>query len=187
MAIEGGPLDPSAILGSPGLKESGGFIHEEFLPRLQGRKGVRLYEEMLNNNSIIGAVMFIVKNLIRQVHWRIEAADESNAAKIEAEFIESAMEDMSITFEDVVSEVLSMLGFGWSNFELIYKLRKGQTEDPTTRSDHNDGRFGWRKIEIRSQDTLDRWRFDEDRGVNGMVQTDFHSPRGPVFIPIEKS
>lgn len=178
---------PQMSLGQTGLKHAAGYVFEEFLPRLQGINGVRLYREMADNSAIIGAALSVIELLVRQVDWRVEPADESPEAKEEAEFLESVLEDMSITFPDVVSETLSMLVYGWSYFETVYKLRKGATADPTTRSAFDDGKWGWRKIEIRAQDTLSRWVFDPDGGIRGMVQLDQYQGGGPVFIPIEKS
>ncbi len=179
---------PTEILGTTGLKQASGYIFEEFLTRLQGVNGVRLYREMADNSAIIGAALSVIELLVRQVEWRVEPADESSEAVSEAEFFESVLEDMSITFPDLISETLSMLVFGWSFFEIVYKLRKGDTKDPKTRSQFDDGKWGWRKIELRAQDTLSRWEFsDEDGGLEGMWQLDQYQGGGPVLIPIEKA
>jgi hypothetical protein len=178
-------------LGSTGLKESSGFIQEEFLIRLRGRNGIRLYREMSENNSIVGAILFIIDMIVRQVAWRIqtpEGMEENPTALREKEFIEGCMNDMSHTWEDFISEVLTMLVFGWQFNEIVYKLRKGDTRNPKTRSKFTDGRWGWRKIEPRSQDTLWRWLFDIEGGLDGMIQQDIYRPTGGnVVLPIEKS
>lgn len=181
-------LDPVIVLGTTGLKQSGGYIDEEFLARLRGQQGIRYYKEMIDNSPIIAAALNVIEMLIRQVEWRIEPADESDAAKAEAEETEGALEDMSHTFEDFVSEILSMLWAGYAPFEIVYKLRKGDTDDPTTRSKYNDGKFGWRKFEIRGQETLQRWEFDEEGGLLGWHQMDQSATsKGVVFIPMEKA
>jgi len=126
--------------------------------------------------------------LIRQVEWRVEPADESDAAKAEADETEAALEDMSHTFEDFISEALSMVWAGFAPFEIVYKLRKGSTDDPTTHSQYNDGKWGWRKFEIRGQETLQRWEFDEEGGLLGWHQMDPSAVgKGVVFIPMEKA
>lgn len=176
-----------ASLGTTGLRETGGFVFEERLNRLQGRNGVELYLEMSENSAVIGAALAVIELLVRQVEWRIEPADDSPEAKAEAEDTEGALEDMSHTFEDFISEVLSMLVFGWSYFETVYKIRRGATKNPQTRSKFNDGLWGWRKIEIRAQETLDRWMFDEDGGIRGMIQFDQNRGGMAVPLPIEKS
>lgn len=184
------PVSPTAIIGSTGLRQSGGFIDEEFMARLRGLRGVEFYRGMMDNNSILGSIMFIIKALVRQVPFKFEPASDKAEAKRWAEFADECFHDTSHTFEDFISEALSFLGYGWSYFEQVYKLRKGDTTDPSTRSEYSDGLIGLRKIEIRSQDTLWNWAFDkEDNGLRGMVQLDTwgNVGRGPVFIPIEKA
>jgi hypothetical protein len=103
-------------------------------------------------------------------------------------FLEEVMQDMSHTWQDLVSEVVSMLWYGWSYFEIILKLRSGQTGpfDDGVSSKFDDGRIGFRKISIRAQETLDGWEFDAEGGIKGMWQSaapDYNR----VFIPIEKA
>jgi len=180
-----------AVLGSTGLKQHGGFIDEEFLHRLRGLNGIKLYREMSENNSIVGAILFIIDMIVRQVEWRVqtpEGMEDNPAAVREKEFLESCLQDMSHTWEDFISEVMTMLIYGWQYNEIVYKIRKGDSKDPKFRSQFNDGRWGWRRIEGRSQDTLFRWIFDEEGGLDGMVQQDIYRPMsGIVDIPIEKS
>jgi hypothetical protein len=173
-------------LGTTGLKESSGYIDEEFLLRLRGRNGVRVYREMSDNSPIIGAALNVIETLITQTEWRVEPADESPEAKEQAEETEAALDDMSHTWEELLQEILSMLIYGWSYFELVYKIRRGATKDPRTRSKFDDGKWGWRKIEIRGQEVLDRWQFDEEGGLDGMHGIDTY--RGVQwFVPIEKA
>lgn len=179
-----------AVLGSTGLKQHSGWIDEEFLHALRGRNGIKLYTEMADNNSIVGAILFIIDMIVRQVQWRVETAEgeEDNPAAIrEKEFLETCLTDMSHTWEDFISEALSLLVYGWAYFELVYKVRRGSTSDSKTRSTYDDGRWGWRKIEIRAQDTLYRWLFDEENGLDGMLQQDiYRAVGGTVPLPILK-
>lgn len=182
------PDDLSAI-GTTGLRQYGGWVDEEFHPRLRGRRGVQTYREMADNDAVIGAALYVISTFVQQVEWWVEPADDSEAAKAEAEFVKTCMGDMSHTWEDLIDEVLSMLTYGWSYFETVYKLRRGDSEDPKTRSAFDDGRFGWRKIELRGQDTLDRWEFEPDGGLRGMWQAADATTGllAPAFIPIEKA
>lgn len=181
-----GQLD-LGIIGFSGLKQYGGIVDEEFHPRLRGTFGPKVYREMADNSSVIGAIRFIIKALVRQVEWRVDPADSSDEAAEWASFLEECLLDMEDTFEDVISEALSFLDFGWSYFELVYKLRKGKTNEPSTNSLFDDGRIGWRKFGLRPQDTLDHWEFDPNTGsLIGMHQMDSVSGR-MAFIPYEKA
>lgn len=176
-----------SVLGSLGLRQFYGYTQEEFLQKLRSPLGVMYYQEMSWNDSAIGAVLYLIENLVRQVEMRVEPADESEAAQEQADFIESCIEDMSCTWTEFMSETLSMLVYGWAYMEILYKVRRGQTEDSTTKSLFDDGKVGWRKFAIRGQDTLLRWEFDPvDGGLRGLWQVDWYSGR-KAFIPIEKA
>lgn len=173
-------------LGSTGLERYGGHIDEEFLPQLKGERGIRTYKEMRDNDPVVGAVLFAIDMLIRGVPWHVEPAGEKVEDLDAAEFLESCLQDMSSTWEETISEIMSFLVFGWSYHEIVYKQRQGDNRDPSKRSRYNDGRIGWRKIPIRSQDSLWEWKFDETGGIRGMVQQPPPHYR-QVFIPIEKA
>ena len=173
------------IHGSTGLRRSGGHVYDEWLNRLGGTKAVSVYREMSDNDPVVGAFIYTVESLVRQVQFYVRPANKSPEAAREAEFVEGCIDDMSHTFSDFLSEVLSMLIYGWSYFEIVYKVRKGASEDPRYRSKYNDKRVGWRKFSMRGQDTLSKWSFDEDGGIKGMYQT--AAPKYQLtFIPISK-
>ena len=77
--------------------------------------------------------------------------------------------------------------YGWSWHEIVYKRRMGPWQnDGRRRSKYTDGLIGWRKLPIRSQETLQRWIFDDSGGIQGMVQLappDYQTR----LLPIEKS
>lgn len=175
-------------IGVSGVRVNHGMVFDEFLPELRGHRAIRKYREMSLNESTIGAILHSMDMLLRAVEWRTEPADDSDEAQREAEFVESVMEDMSHTYEEFISEVLSFLVYGWSYFETIYKRREGlDQKDPSRRSRFNDGRIGIRKLAPRAQSSLSRWEFDGEGGVAGMYQTPPNAGASEVFIPIEKA
>ena len=172
-------------VGASGLKRFSGFIYEEFLPILTGWKGVAVYKEMSSNDPTVGAILFSIQMLCRRVPWRVKPASDDQRDKEAALFIEQCMNDMSNTWVDTIIEILSMLTYGYSVHEIVYKRRCGASIDPSMRSKYNDGRIGWRKFPIRSQDSIYRWQFDDHGGIQGVEQLApphyYH-----VVIPIEK-
>jgi len=179
--------NPLQEIGQTGLKRATGTIDEEFLPALRGRKAIKVYREMSLNDPIVGALLFAIDKLVRQVTWRVEGNDNTSQSAEAVEFVEQCMDDMSHTWNDMISEILSCLVYGWSWHEIVYKKRVGPWEkDPKKKSKYTDGRIGWRKIPIRSQETLLRWLFDEDGGIQGMVQIAPPSYKTNI-IPIRKS
>lgn len=194
-------------IGASGLVQWGGILKEEFLPQLRGKEGRKIIKEMSENDSIIGAMLFAISMLIRQAKPKIKPAVEpktksivtqkgrrfrfikfdaaSSEAKDAADFVQSCFEDMSESWADVVSEILTMIPYGWAWLETVYKKRSGASRDPTRNSRFTDGKLGWRKMPLRGQDTLKRWIIDDSGGIQGMVQQITGKP--DVTIPIEKS
>lgn len=167
--------------GSPSI------FFEEFLPELQGLKGVQAYTEMADNDATVGAILYAIEMLMRQCEFHIEPASDSEKDKEAAEFVESCMNDMERTWADTLSEILSFLIYGWSYHEIVYKRRLGKTSSPVTNSKYDDGLIGWRKLPIRSQDTLFGWNYKENTDdLIGMTQQpppDF----GQIFIPLDRA
>ena len=173
-------------LGKIGQNKYGGVFYEEFLPELRGKKGCETYKEMAENDDIIGAILFAMEMLIRQVTWRVEPCSQKPADKKAAEFITSCLDDMEQSWTDTISEILSFLTFGWSYHEIVYKRRMGRQGDPKLNSKHSDGLIGWRKLPLRAQESLYRWEYDEQDQLMGMTQMMAPDYRLQT-IPLEKA
>lgn len=180
-------ISPFVEIGSTGLTRFGGWISEEWLRDLQGIKGIKVYKEMRDNDPVIGAILFAIKMLIRQASWWVEAAGNTRQDEEAKEFLESCMKDMSHTWHDLITEILSMLVFGWCWNELVYKRRNGDSRDPAQKSKYTDGRIGWRKIPIRAQETFYQWVFDEEDGSVKALRQQPPPDYRIREIPIEKS
>lgn len=174
-------------IGRSGLNHWGGEIREEFLKELKGKEGRKIIREMRDNSPIIGAILFAISMLIRQARPHVKPNPDKgeSAGKADVDFVQSCFEDMSETWPDVASEIMTMIPYGWAWHETVYKRRGGPSRDPQTNSRFSDGRIGWRKMPLRGQDTLKRWVIDDKGGVQGMVQQ--VKGQNEVTIPIEKS
>lgn len=171
--------------GRVGANRYGGSFFEEFLPELRGADGIKIYKEMADNDDMIGSVLFAIKMLIRQASWTVQPQGTTAADKKAAEFVESCLHDMSSTWTDTLSEILSFLTYGWSVVEIVYKRRMGRKRDPRLESKFDDGYIGWQKLPIRAQESLYEWEFDGDDNLTAFVQMpapDFQIIR----IPAEK-
>lgn len=180
-------MDKFREYGKTGLyRFNTGWIYEEFLKELQGRRGVEVYKEMSENDDVIGAILFASEMLMRQSEWNIQEGGAAQQDKDAAEFVRSCMDDMEETWSDFISEVLSFLTYGWSYHEIVYKRRMGNTKKLETHSKYSDGLIGWRKLPVRSQDTLWEWKYDEHDNLIGLIQC---APPvyEQVFIPLEKA
>jgi len=180
-------------MGQTGLRQFSGWVREEFLQVLTGRQGAQKYREMTDNSSTIGGLLFAIRSMMRKVEWREEPADDTPEAQEAADFLASCREDMSMTWSDVIDEALSMLSYGFSPLEIVYKQRLGLDPGPDRnnprgeslpQSKYDDGMIGWRRLPIRSQDTIIKWFFDENGQTKGLTQQPWVGSL--VDIPIEK-
>lgn len=160
--------NPGGEIGATGLRlATGGTVEEEYHPNLIGRQALRVFREMDLNDPVVGAILYSINMLVRQVDWMAEQGD---ASEDDVDFLESAMEDMEHSFADFISEVLSMLVYGWSYHEIVYKRRDGRGNKKHP-SKHDDKKIGWAKLPIRAQDTLQEWKFNQTTGkIEGFVQ-----------------
>ena len=170
-------------LGTSGLKQSGGFIYEEFLKKLQWPYAGQVYQEMSSNDPVITAILFCCRMLMRQVTWEVKACSDNPADEECAKFVESCMNDMSETWDAFIDELMSYFTYGFAYHEIVYKRRLGNNKNSAKSSKFNDGRIGWRKLPGRRQTTLTNWEFDEDGGLKGVHQMDNGHY---VFLPIER-
>ena len=174
-------------VGATGLRRSGGFVLEEFLPQLQGTKARQAFREMADNDPIVGGILLAFNEVMGRLDWHIEKPEEATAEELIAyEFIDSAFKDTEDSWDVTLSQILSMLIYGWSWLEVIYKIRGGEyNPSEKYRSLSADGRIGWKNFAIRSQDSYLRWEFADNGKVKGMVQQDITT--GMHYIPYEKS
>ena len=172
-------------IGRIGVKRYGGKFYEEFLRELQGINGVRVYEEMSENDDVVGSILFAIKMLIRQADWSVQASSGEEIDQKAADFVESCLHDMTSTWTDTVSEILSFLTYGWSIHEIVYKRRMGRKKDPRLNSKYSDGLIGWQKLPIRSQESFFQWEYDENDNLTGFTQLPAPSFK-LITIPIDK-
>lgn len=171
-------------LGVSGLRRYGPNIYEEFLPELRWPGAGRVYQEMSDNDAIIGSILYLAEMLIRGCTWTVEPASSSEADVEAASFLKSCMDDMDSSWANVISEILSMLTYGFSFHEITYKVRRGPDErNSKYRSQYTDGRIGWRGLPSRAQTSLVEWEFDEEGNVTAFIQRcepDFRTIRIPM-------
>lgn len=158
-------------LGSSGLTRYGGFVYEEFLTNLRWPYAAKVYTEMGDNDPVIGSILYLAEMLIRNVDWTVKAASDSAADKEAAEFLRTCLDDMETSWEDTICEILSMLQFGFSFHEIVYKVRRGPLENGMYKSKYSDGRISWRNLPIRSQATIDEWVFSDEGDILAVSQT----------------
>lgn len=178
---------PTQEIGISGLNQSEGYIDQEFLPNLKGRKGLQAFIEMRDNDPIIGAILQAITMLIRNADFEIQKAEDTPEGLEDKDFVKGCIADMNPSWDDTVSSILGMLWAGWSLMEVVMKKRSGDNADEMLTSQFTDGRFGWRSILPRAQETIENWQYDEsDRRILGAWQSAPPNYR-QVFLPATRT
>lgn len=190
MAKKLSPTESQATLGVAGENTNHGNIRaDEFLPELRGKKAIRKFREMRDNDSTIGAVMYATEQVLRDVDLKVFPCNDSPAAKKEAEYVQSVLSDMDHSLDDHIAEALSCLSYGFAWFEVVYKRRVGPTQtSDKKRSKYSDGRMGVRKIAMRAPWTVSRFDVDQKTGdIKGIYQDNGYAGGTNHYIPTRKS
>jgi len=165
---------------------------------------MKSYREMYDNCPIVGAIMFAAMHLCRKVSFRFRPANPSPEARKVADFVGSVIfDDMESAWPDTLSEILTMLPFGWAGLEFRMKRRMGMGDyilrppalgtqavggvgyqvPDFSPSRFSDGLIGFRSWSLRSQETLFMWEFDEDSNavvMQQMAPPDYRIRRVPL-------
>lgn len=189
-------LDKSALFGEMGnrnLYSPYGFDRLEFLPALRGRRASEIFREMAQNDAIVSAILFEITAVLRRVEWDVEPGASGPDGEVSdddierADFVQTCMDDLSHSWEELVADALTMLPFGFAALEIVYKHRGSADIDAPSkrRTKFPDGKVGWRKFELIPQATVTDFIVDEHGGIQALEQGGMYGA-DRVVIPIEK-
>lgn len=163
-------------IGSRGLKNMGGVISEEYQKELRTlRQRVATYSEM-SNDPYLGAALNVLETLMAGIEYRIQPkkGNEKNERAIaEAAFVSSCLTGMATSWEDFMSELLTMLTFGFAAMERTFTVR--------------DGRVVFDDIALRPAETIWEWVYDGDKLIavkQQLTATQVEDPN--PTIPMER-
>lgn len=166
-----------APVGSRGLKNMGGVISEEYQKELRTlRQRVAAYSEM-SNDPYLGAALNVLETLMAGIEYRIKPKDgnEKNERAIaEAAFVSNALRSMATSWEDFMSELLTMLTFGFAVMERTFARGK-------------DGRVVLADMALRPAETVAEWVYEGDQLVavrQALTMTQIRNPNPE--IPMER-
>lgn len=173
-------------VGVPGLRIYSGFLEEEFLPELRGHLAARVYQEMRDNDPTVGAMLYVMENLIANATLNINTNGDSDVDLAARELVETALNDMVDPWNHVLAEIMTFMAFGYSYLETTMKFRRGEHRNPNKNSIYDDGMIGWASMKLRGQDTTYRWHMSPTMDVVAMEQLPpptFHN----TLVPREKA
>ena len=166
-------LSQYKTIGDQGLEIFGGYVTEEFRQELQGLRGTHVYEEMRKNDAVVGAMLFVARQLIQNASLLIKPnpkATSTTKAQEWADFVEECIYDMDRSWPDVLDEILTMLDFGYSYCNVVHKKRRGYHLDLEKNSRYDDNKTGWSKIALRAQMSFNRWVTTPTGNILGFEQ-----------------
>lgn len=181
-------------IGTTGLKTRSGLVYEEARPELRHPNWNREVKAMQCDAVVSSGVELLQMWLQRATPEVIPHSDEQSD-KDKAIFLKQCMEDMEHSWDDVMKDVTSYIWYGFSPIEMVWRKRL-----TVSGSKYNDGLIGWKKLPIRSQNTIEKGKWTPDgRELTHLVQNiagvtineQFNNllaanPTGEIEIPVDK-
>lgn len=166
----------TAELGSGSVQRAAQYLQHDFLPKLNGRNGMRVYHEMRSNDALIHGIEYALTSTMRAVEWSVVPKDKTRAAMKLADWLTRELFEMSETpIPDVMAQAADKMTFGCAIHEMVLARR-------------DDGSIGLRKLGYRPPETIEEWVYDNTTNqIVGMRQEyDGYATRPAVVIPMEK-
>lgn len=158
--------------GDSGVQILHGIItSDEYNHNLRGRQLMRTIEEMRRGDATIQAGLKAVKHPIIAAEWYVTPGGDTSEDLAAAEVIDYQFTE-ALNWKYTLSEILTMLDFGFSVFELVFGVRNINGTD----------RIVVTKAALRKQTTIERWT--QEDGEPGIVQR--RGDGKAVSIPLEK-
>jgi len=144
-------------MGYLGLSVFGGVSNEEIKRELNFPHSIKTYKAM-SHHSAINSALTLFDNIIGKATWSVvPPKDATEEEKMQCRAIEDMMDDMEGTWPEFIRDVLSMNLYGFSVHEKVYRKRYRSNG-----SKFNDGIIGWKKLPIRSQESIEKFIFSDD-------------------------
>ncbi len=139
--------------GTAGTEIYGGYIQDEPLRELQGKKGAEQFNVMRRSDGNIAMILRAVKLPIRSAQWMVTPDDESPEAKAQAELFQHILfKDLGKPWTRFTGEALTFVDFGYSLFEKTFKPVIGHPKFGSY--------VGIKSLGFRGQRTIERWLVD---------------------------
>lgn len=153
-------------IGHLGLRQVNGRIYEESRIELRYPQACKTFR-LMAQDATVSSALSLFEMMVSQVEWEVDIGTApSEAMKLKGEFLKQCIGDMEHTWREFIKEVTSEFTYGFSVHEKVYRRRLHANG-----SKYNDGKIGFRKLPVRSQDTLVEWLYSQDgRDLIGVKQ-----------------
>ena len=152
--------------GYLGLKMFNGVSADELKRELNFPNNIKIYKEM-SYHSAVNSSLTLFENIVGKATWTFKPPVNATAEeKKQCKIVQSMMDDMDHTWAEFIRDILSMNVYGFSVHEKVYRRRL-----KSNGSMFNDGYIGWKKLPIRSQETVQKFIFSDDgNDITGVKQ-----------------
>lgn len=119
-------------------------------------------------SSVIASVLSAVNTIAGQADFYLDSYDQSDTHLNRKKFLEQCLfYDMKNSFNQVVKDFLTSTQYGFSILEKVFRERRY-----TEGSLYNDGKIGIKYLPLRSQKSIDNFKYDDmNRELQYVEQT----------------
>ena len=155
------PTDLMRAYGDSGSHRFSGFYFDEYSPEWQNRERFEIVEQMRRGDAQAKASLRAIKAPILGVKWDIKSpTDDPEDMEIAEKLKQNLFNLPYRTWSEFLREALTLLDFGHSVFEIIWKISP-------------DGTIMIKDLAPRLQRSILRWRTSEgDFGIQQILLTD---------------
>lgn len=162
-------------VGSTGTSIFGGILQQQdYNADLQGDKLYDVYDRMRKADGQVKAGLSVVKLPLMRADWTIIPGSDSPRDEEIAEFVETDLKNMKLSWGSFLRQALLYLDYGNMTFEKVWEIR-------------DDSKIHLRKLAPRLPRTIMEYRVDKRGGLTGIRQQAFSDGfTSDVIIPVEK-
>jgi SPP1 gp7 family putative phage head morphogenesis protein len=165
-------------VGTSGTESYSGYIDEEYLADLKGKDAATKYDQMRRSDPKVVMCIKSVCNPIKSASWSIEKLEDSPEADKQYYITQKALfENEAKTFDEFIGEILTMVAFGYSLFEITHKV---VLKDPEIGSYNS-----FKSVKWLSQKTIEQWITNHDGTLRNIIQEAYGDNGRLVEIPSE--
>lgn len=170
------PTPKRPEIGASGTTNFQGIIDtDEYVTELTGTTLYKTVDKMRWSDASVQASLLMCELPIRSAEWNVEPASQEAQDVEVAEFIKECLfNELLVSWEQILRQVLLMHPYGCMPFEIIYKIR-------------DDGKVCWRKWAPRLPRTIERWNVDKNGELESLIQRVYKDNKyEEIEIPVQK-
>lgn len=143
-------------LGNLGVNVDFQSIYNDSLKELQFPYSLRTFDQMAKS-SVIASVLSAVNTIAGQADFYLDSYDQTDTHLGRKKFVEQCLfYDMKTSFNQVVKDFLTSAQYGFSILEKVFRERRYSEG-----SLYDDGRIGIKYLPLRSQKSIEEFKYDE--------------------------